>query len=257
MNGIQRMNPDDDVCISGKDLKALVAFGRRCARTAFPNPTRTGCPDRSRLRAMAYRDPKLTFADLPIEHVVRCSPCFQEYIQFRRMAIFARGLKITAASVIVATVLVTAALLLRNLASNRAERSISQQRQVQPDSSSRQSSPPPTSRIPPVQMKIDLAAFSPTRGDDERPLPKPIHLPQRNLRIALQMPLGFDAGEYLIQLKDSKGTLYFDKRAQGYVAGGTTSVEIGCDLTAKPPGKATLLIRPPGLSWRSFPVVIK
>jgi hypothetical protein len=205
---------------------------------------------------MAHRDPKLTLADLPLAHVVRCSPCYQEYIRFRQMAVFARGLKIAAASVIAATILVAGVLLLRNLAINRAEPSLSQQQQAAPHVPAEQPSSVPSPR-PSSRIKIDLAAFSPPRGVDAGSAAKAIHLPRHNLRITLQMPLGFDPGAYVVQLKASKGALYCDQRALGYVADQTTYVDIECDLTATPPGKATLTIRPPGLSWRGFPVIIE
>src|SRR4051812_47877720 len=89
---------------SSKEVKAIVDLGKKCSKTAFPNPTREGCPDPARLRAMAYRDRHLTLEDLPISHVVRCSPCFQDYLRFRRMSLLTRGLQITAVSLVVLVV---------------------------------------------------------------------------------------------------------------------------------------------------------
>jgi hypothetical protein len=109
----------------------------------------------------------------------------------------------------------------------------------------------------PVQMKIDLAAFSPTRGNEKEAPRKTIRLPQRNLRIIFQLPLGMEAGEYLLRLKGSTGAVHSDTRAPGHIADGTTTVDIDLDLTGAPRGKATLMIRPPGLSWRSFPTTIE
>ncbi len=257
MNGMQRMNPDEHLAVSGKEVKEIVAFGRKCARDAFPNPTRAGCPDRARLRAMANRDPSLTLADLPTAHVVRCSPCFHDYMRFRRMSLFVRGLQITVASVIVATVFVSAVLLVRNRASDRSEPSVSQQKEVRSEPSQDQAKPQPAVPVPPLQMKIDLAAFSPTRGDEKEVPRKAIRLPERNLRITFQMPLGMEAGEYLFQLKDSSGAVRSHARAPGHIADGTTSVDVDLDLAGAPRGRATLMIRPPGLSWRSFPSMIE
>lgn len=255
MNGMQRMNPDEHLAVSGKEVKDIVAFGRKCARDAFPNPTRAGCPDRARLRAMADRDPSLTLADLPTAHVVRCSPCFHDYMRFRRMSLFVRGLQITVGSLIVATVFVSGVLLVRHRTRDRSEPSISQQKKVLSEPS--QAKAQPTVPVPPLPMKIDLAAFSPTRGDEKEAPRKAIRLPQRNLRITFQMPLGMEAGEYLFQLKDSSGAIRSRARAPGHIADGTTSVDVDLDLTGATRGKATLMIRPPGLSWRSFPSMIE
>src|SRR3984957_21319406 len=91
---------------SSKRVRKIVALGKKYAKTAFPNPTREGCPSRSSLRAMAYRDRRLTLKDLPVSHVVSCSNCFQEYTRFRRMSILVRGIKITAAALVVLAALV-------------------------------------------------------------------------------------------------------------------------------------------------------
>jgi hypothetical protein len=257
MNGMHRMNPDEHPDVSGKEVKDIVAFGRKCAKGAFPNPTRAGCPDRARLRAMAHRDPSLTLADLPITHVVRCSPCFHDYLSFRRMSLFVRGLQITVASLILATVFVSAVLLVRNRSSDPREPSISQRKEVPSEPSRGNTKPKLAIPVPPLHLEIDLAAFSPTRGDEKEAPRKPILLPQRNLRITFEMPLGMEGGEYRFQLKDSSGAVYSHTRARGHITDGTTSVDVDLDLTGTPRGNATLMIRPPGLSWRSYPSVIE
>jgi hypothetical protein len=250
---MQRMNPDEYPAASGKEVNDVIAFGRKCAKSAFPNPTRAGCPDRALLRAMAQRDPSLTLADLPITHVVRCSPCFHDYLRFRRMSLFVRGFQITVASVIVATVIVSAVLLVKDRASERSEPRVSQRKEMRSERSQDQVKLQTAVPVPPLHMKIDLAAFSPTRGVENEAPRKAIRLPQRNLRITFQMPLGMEAGEYRFQLKGSTGAIYAHTRAPGHITDGTTSVDIDLDLTGAPPGKATLMIRPPGLSWRSYP----
>ncbi len=257
MTGMQRMNSDEYPGASSKEVNDVIAFGRKCAKSAFPNPTRAGCPDRARLRAMAHRDPSLALADLPIAHVVRCSPCFHDYLRFRRMSLLVRGLQITVASVIVATVFASAVLLVRNRTNDQREPSISQQKEVRSEPSRDQAKPQPSVPAPPLHMNIDLAAFSPTRGVEQKAPRKAIRLPQQHLRITFQMPFGMEAGEYLFQLKGSSGAVYSRRRAAGHITDGTTSVNVELDLTGTPRGKATLMIRPPGLSWRSYPSFIE
>ena len=84
--------------VSAKQVRDVVALGKKTSRTAFPNPTREGCPNSATLRAMAYRDRRLTSNDLPVSHVVTCSPCFQEYVKLRRMSVLTRGIQVAAAS---------------------------------------------------------------------------------------------------------------------------------------------------------------
>lgn len=252
MNGKQRMNSDRRG-VSSKELKHIVAFGRKCSKSVFPNPGRAGCPDRARLRAMAHRDPSLRLDDLPITHVVRCSPCFQEYLHFRRVLLCLRGLRITGATLVVGLVVVMGWLVVKNHAGGRGEPSLSQQ-QSQPMPATRNSRPPAS--VQPLTMKVDLASFSPTRGDDEA-VEQRIHLPRRYLRLNLQMPLGMEPGEYLVRMKGPLGTVYSDTRVQGHIDDGTTSLDVDVDLAGATPGKAALMIRPPGLSWRTFPASIE
>ena len=77
------MNPmtESNRSTSSKLVRDVVALGKKYARAGFPNPSREGCPSPASLRAMAYRDRRLTLKDLPASHVVTCSPCFQQYSQ--------------------------------------------------------------------------------------------------------------------------------------------------------------------------------
>jgi hypothetical protein len=51
--------------------------------------------------------------------------------------------------------------------------------------------------------------------------------------------------------------VFAERRAQGRLNAGTTSVEVEIDLAGASPGIFTLMIQPPGLSWRKFPVVVE
>lgn len=257
MNGMEHMNLDDRRATLGKQVDDVVAFGRTCAKSVFPNPARTGCPDRTRLRAMAHRDPKLALDDLPLTHVVHCSPCFQEYVRFCRISLFLRGLQITAASLIVGVVLAASVLFVKSRTTQRDESHVAQQEQSQSEPSPGQANPQPEIRVPPLRLRTDLSAFSPTRGVESEAQRKAIHLPRRNLHVTFEMPLGLEAGEYRFQLRDVSGYVHSDSRAPGRAANGTITVEVDLDLTRASRGEASLMVRPPGLSWRSFPVIIE
>ncbi len=173
------------------------------------------------------------------------------------MSLFVRSLQIAAVSLIMATVFAAAVLFVTNRTSKPGGSTLSQQSQPLAEPSHDQGNREPATPLTPVQMKIDLAAFSPTRGAAEEQAPKAIRLPQRNLRITFQMPLGMEAGEYLFRLKDSSGAVLSERRVPGHITDGTTTVDVDLDLTGAPRGKATLMIRPPGLSWRSLPSIIE
>src|SRR5690348_9063709 len=110
--------------VSAKHVRDVVALGKKTSKTAFPNPSREGCPNSSTLRAMAYRDRRLTLKDLPVSHVVTCSPCFQEYARLRQMSALMRRIQLTAASLAILAVLFAAGRFVWNYTVRRAEPSI-------------------------------------------------------------------------------------------------------------------------------------
>jgi hypothetical protein len=238
---------------SSKLVRDVVALGRKYSKSGFPNPNRVGCPSRSSLRAIAYRDRRLTLEDFPASHIVGCSPCFQEYTQMRRMALFLRGLRITGAALGTAVVIFVMARFVWHHGRRYDTPSIAEEHVAKRQSPAREQAP----LITPLVVTVDLATFSPSRGDANDGRKKMVHLPQRLLKVDFRLPLGMEPGEYEIRLLDSRGRALIDKRAPGRINDGLTSVEMDVDLATTTPGSLTLLIRPPGLGWRRFPVVVE
>jgi hypothetical protein len=239
---------------SAKQVRDFVALGKKYSQTAFPNPTREGCPNSSTLRAMANRDRQLGLKDLPVSHVVSCSPCFQEYARLRRMSVLVRGLQVTAASLVIFAVLFAAARFVWNFTRERGGSSISQEHRTQPQPHVAGQAPPP---IAPLAMTVNLGSFSPTRGEDAKDSANKIHLPPKLLRVSFLLPVGMEPGEYALRLEDSAGTVLKDTRAVGRLNDGMTSVEVELDLAGVSRGNFSLIIRPPGLSSRKFAVVVE
>ena len=239
--------------VSSKQVRDVVALGREYSKTAYPNPSREGCPNPSTLRAMAYRDRRLSLTDLPLLHVVSCSPCFQQYLRFRRTLVLVRGLQVTAASVVVLGVLFAAVRVFQDRVGRRGEPTFSQRHSGQSPQIAAQQPPP----ITPLAISVNLAPFSPTRGEDARNPRNAIHLPPKLVRVRFLLPVGMETGEYALRLEDSTGVVFADTRAVGRSSDGITSVEVDFDLGAASRLRFTLMIRPPGLSWRRFPVVVE
>jgi hypothetical protein len=241
--------------VSAKQVRDVVALGKKYSKTAFPNPNREGCPNSSTLRAMAYRDRRLSLKDLPVSHVVSCSPCFQEYARLRRMSVLVRSIQITAASLVVLAVVFSAVRFVWNYARGRGEPSISEERRAKPHPpAATQQSP---AAIAPLAMTVNLAYFSPTRGEEAKDSPNKIHLPPKLLRVSFLLPVGMEPGEYAVRLEDSAGTVLKDTRSPGRLNDGITSIEVNLDLTAASQRSFSLMIRPPGLSWRKFPILVE
>ncbi len=232
---------------SSKLARDVVALGRKYSKTGFPNPNREGCPNRSRLRAIANRDKRLTLAELPASHIVSCPPCFQEYERLRRASLLLRGVRIAAVSLTAVALLFVTARFVWNHASPKINQTITKRL--------------PTKRqqphIVPVLLKVDLAAFSPTRGDGNAGSEKKIHFARKLLRAQFLLPLGMEAGEYEIRLQDSAGAVAIDTTAVGRVNDGITSVELDTDLANTTQRNFTLMIRPRGSDWRRFSVQVE
>ena len=118
--------------------------------------------------------------------------------------------------------------------------------------------PAPSSPAPavPAAMSVDLAALSPTRGDNARE-PRTVQLPRKPLKLTLLLPLSMEPGSYRIRLRASEGATLIDMPSVGRTDHGVTSLELNLDFSVVPPGRYTLMVRPPGLSWRSYSVVIE
>lgn len=111
--------------------------------------------------------------------------------------------------------------------------------------------------VAPYLLSVDLASFSPTRGDAKDDSSKKIRLPPKLLRVNFLLPLGMESGEYSLRLQDSAGSVFAEKRVPAHMKDGLTSVQVDIDLAGTDGGNFTLMIRPPGLNWRSFPVVVE
>ena len=70
----------------GRDDKRLLDVLAQGLSHEFPNPQRVGCPDSPVLRSIAFRKLRLADAEPWLKHLSSCSPCFQEFSDFRKEA---------------------------------------------------------------------------------------------------------------------------------------------------------------------------
>jgi hypothetical protein len=237
MNGMQRMNSDDRTSISGKELKGIVTFGKNCSKNAFPNPARTGCPDRARLRAMARRESSLRVDDLPIPHVVRCSPCFQEYMHYRQMLLFARGLRITGASLVVGILFFTGWLIV----SIHAGRSFDIGRW----------------NFGTQSVLLDYRNESVTRSEAGGPARPTTTLPRKRLDIVILLPVGSEPGSYELRLVGTDGQVLVGKSLMGEMENFVLRVRTNLDFRSLSRGSYLLELRRTGEDWDAHPVLIR
>jgi hypothetical protein len=240
---------------SEKLVRDIVALAKKNAKSAFPNPNRTGCPSPSVLRAMAHRDKQTNPADLPISHVANCSPCFSEYTRQRRNAKIIRTVQVTAGSLIIGGIVWVAAIMVLNHTERGALPSVSRRQNVESASPVPPPSPPPQLALP-IAMTVDLAPFSPTRG--EEPIPaKHIQLPPKWIRASFLMPIGSEPGEYDVRLLRSNNEGVLETRTVARLEDGITSFQVELHLEELSQNRLKLMIRPAGLGWRTFPVFVE
>ena len=129
------------------------------------------------------------------------------------MRLFVRGLQVTGATLGLAAI-VFIGLLVWHHDLRRAEQTISAK--LLPKRHGPANSTDVAPPVAPLPLTVDLAVFSPSRGDGNEPAKK-VHLPQKLFRVNFLLPLGLEAGEYEIRLQDSVGTATLSKHAAGRV----------------------------------------
>lgn len=232
-----------------------VAIGKKYSRTAYPNPSRTGCPGTRTLKAMAKRHTQLALQELPISHVVTCSPCFNEYARYRRMTVALRGLQWAAAIVLITAATFAGSRFLHFESPTGSPMTTAEKTGSAPaeaPSASATAAP-----APPSQIEVNLALFSATRGDDARKTQQQIHLPAKDTHVLFLLPTGMEPGDYAVRLLDAAGSAKIRRQTKVVLRNGVASFALDLQLKPSDSGRGwRLMIRPPGLSWRSYPVAI-
>jgi hypothetical protein len=107
-----------------------------------------------------------------------------------------------------------------------------------------------------MAMTINLAPFSPTRSTSSAPA-NHIKLPAKLIRAKFLMPIGSEPGEYSVRLLKPNDEVLLDERAIAAMQDGITSLEVDLRLETLGKTRLTLMIQPPGLSWRTYPLIVE
>lgn len=155
--------------------------------TAHPNPQRIGCPGVQVLKALArQRRP----GDDPAEaHLGECSPCFKEYLEFRREWQRTQQRRQTIAVILTAAVIlfvfVVSILWMPRSSSERASNGIS--------------------RIPALRPGVLNFQGSASRGTGQSGQKDQV-LPQSTRQLSIILPTGSTAGPYRIEIRRALGS---------------------------------------------------
>src|SRR5216684_4447509 len=204
--------------------KRLLDILRQGLATEFPNPERIGCPGSALLKGIAQGRVSLTEAEPWLDHLGSCSPCFQEFTEFRRLAASQR--RRIQAWVAVAAVLVFA---VAGWLWMRAR--------------------------PSVEAVLDLRESSVARGQNPSETGQaPLEIPRSAKHMILDLPIGSKEGPYDVGLLTEAGDQILRATGTAQLHDHATSLRVDVDVSSVRPGAYFLGVRQPDLEWVRYPV---
>jgi hypothetical protein len=179
------------------------------------------------LRGIALHKLPLSEADRWLDHFSSCSPCFQEFTQFRKQAVHRRRTQIW---------LAVAAVLLFAVAGWFWVRT---RPQVQ------------TAAV----VVLDLRGRATVRGQSPPDTGQsPLEVPRNARNLNLELPIGSNEGPYDIALLDPSGAELFRTSAMAKLEDHIVVLRADVDLAGVSPGSYFLGLRQRGLEWMRFPI---
>jgi hypothetical protein len=169
----------------------------------------------------------LSEADRWLNHFSSCSPCFQDFTQFRKQAADRRRSQIWLAAAAVFVFAVVGWVLLRS-----------------------------RPQVHSVAIAVlDLRDRATVRGESPPETTQPLLvLPHNAKTLKLELPIGSNEGAYDIALLDSSGAEVFRTSATAKLEDHVVVLASDVDLAGISPGSYFLGLRQRGLEWKRFPI---
>jgi hypothetical protein len=206
----------------------LLDILRQGLATEFPNPERIGCPGNALLKGIAQGKVSLIEAEPWLEHLGSCSPCFQEFKEFRRQSAIRRRR--------VLTWVATAAVLFVALGGwlwLRGRHSVE------------------TSDTAVLNLRERSVARGHSQADAGQTA---LQVPRRAKHLVLDLPIGSKEGPYDVGLFTDTGDQLLRATGMAELRDHTTGLQVDVDLSSIRPGAYSLGVRQPGLEWTRYPV---
>jgi len=195
---------------------------------ASPNPNREGCPSRDELVRVSRLETPI--GDVVYTHILRCSPCFREMRALQQAGATKWRRRIWAVAAAAAVALVVGASWW--MAGSSRDASL-------------------------VAITIDLRPFAVMRGDTQSPPPAPVVIPRARLDATIVLPLGTEAGNYEVQLRDDRVSVRAAATGAATLADSVTSLRAPLDTTVVPAGSYRLEVRRIDGEWQHFPANVR
>jgi len=205
----------------------------------FPNPERRGCLGEQVVREVAAR--QLPLQDAAWEHITHCSPCFREFLGFRRELADARKRLVRRNRIVLVSALAAAGIV-----------------GVVIWTGGFQGTRPPATIA--AVVKVDLRPFAPQRSVAENP-PQvkqvAATLGRQAIRLEISLPVGSDEGKYDVRLMDPDLRPLMSSNAATAFTDHIVSLSVAFDLSRLAPGPYVLGVHGPDGNWRTYPVTVR
>jgi hypothetical protein len=231
--------PDDSADEVFERLQDIV---QQAILREFPNPERKGCPGTEVLRELANR-PRPT-RDAAWEHVTHCSPCYQEFLDFREQVKLRLELE---RRQVVRRRAVLGGIAVALVGGGIAAYELFERRE-----------PGPEELGPYLPSLLDLRDTSGTRSaGGQTPATKPHVLSAKRLDLTILLPIGSEPGPYDVQwLKDIDKPL-LSTSGNASVENGVTVLRLKLDLSRQSPGNYLIGLRQPPSDWTFYTVTLR
>ena len=220
-----------------EEARLLKAGRRALLQGGFPNPDRSGCPDKETIRSIATRKLSLEQVVEWVDHIGFCSPCYVEYDALRRQVVNRRWMRFGA---IAAGIAIVVALGIWDWFGGWGHlRNEAGAYQV---------------------CRLDLRnRFILRGGGDQSPKPPaaPLELSRGRLDLELDLPTGSREGQYEVQVLEQPGKPVASAGGTAKIENYVTVLQVKVDLRNISPGPYLLGIRRPESDWTYYPVLLK
>ncbi|MGH7174262.1 MAG: hypothetical protein ACRELG_28665 [Gemmataceae bacterium] len=224
--------PDDTKPLLKREEERLLNAGRSVFSTAFPNPNRAGCPSRDVIEAIARGKVELAQHQDFILHMSRCSPCFNDFAGFRKAAQRQKRLKVLATAAVIVVIALASWFVVR---------------------SRRHTAGTYTAVVLDLRDRLVLRGV-PEAGQQTQ---EPLMLLRRVDNVSIYLPAGSRTGTYDIAVFEEPGKPLTTATGTADLQNGVTILKVRLDLSRLNSGHYLLGIRPPGVEWSYYPLIMK
>ena len=215
---------------SGEADQRLLDILRKGLAREFPNPERIGCPGSGLLTRIAQGRVSLTELEPWLEHLGGCSPCFQEFTEFRKQsAIQRRRTQVWLAAAAVLVFVIAGWLWMRTRPSLQTAAAVT----------------------------LDLRERSVSRGSHTDATQPPLEIPHEAKHLTVEMPIGSKEGSYDVALISDAGEEVLRTTGTAQLENHLVILRADVNVAGVRPGSYSLALRQIGLEWTRFPVRVR